>query len=79
MRSELEYRGYWIEVWTRSTMGCGRLEYLAEVRVTADSEESQTRHWAPVNGAGLMVFSLETDALEDGMRRGFAYVDALSG
>jgi hypothetical protein len=79
MRYELEYRWYWIEIRTRSTLGSGRLEYLAEVRVTADPEEARVRHWTPVNGAGLTVFRLEADALEDGMRRGFAYVDALNG
>jgi hypothetical protein len=79
MRSELEYRGYWIEVWTCSTFGCGRLEYAAEVRVTADGEETRTRHWTPVSGVEASVFPLELDALENGMRRGFAYVDALAG
>jgi hypothetical protein len=77
-RYELEYRGYWVEVYTRSRLGGAGREYAAEVRLTADPEEATRRHWTCLEGepAG---FAIEIDALEDGMRRGFAWVGAVGG
>lgn len=77
MRSEMEYSGYWVEVWVRSRLGRCGLEYAAEVRVTADSDEAARRRWMPLIVGEPPGFALEVDALENGMRRGFDYVDTL--
>jgi hypothetical protein len=77
MRSEIEYSGYWIEVWTRSCPGIGALKYAVEIRVTADPEELTVRQWTMLGYC--CDFRTEPDALEEGMRRGFAWVDAVSG
>jgi hypothetical protein len=78
-RSEFEYGGYWIEVCTRSRLGRAGLEYAAEVRMTADPEEATKRRWTSIEPGEPAGFPAEIDALEDGMRRGFAYVDAGAG
>lgn len=77
-RSEFEYRGYWIEVSTRFRLGRAGEEYAAEVRVTADAEEATRRHWTSLESepAG---FAEEVDALQEGMERGFGWVDAVAG
>jgi hypothetical protein len=77
MRSETEYNGYWVEVWTRSTMGRGGLKYAADVRVTADPVDARMRYWSALEScSGLPT---EHDALEEGMRLGFEWVDAVGG
>jgi hypothetical protein len=78
IRSEYEYRGYWVEVCTRSRLGPAGLEHAAEVRVTADPDEAPTRHWTCLEGEPVG-FPIKLDALEEGMRRGFAWVDAVVG
>jgi hypothetical protein len=77
--TELEYRGYWILVWTRSRLGGRGIEFATEVSVTADSWEVARRQWTPVSMAKPPGFKTEADALEDAKRRGFVYVDALAG
>lgn len=75
---EIEYRGYWIQVTGRShSSHVG--DYTAELRVTSDDEGAATRSWTLVDWIAEVGHDSLGLALEDGMKRGFAYVDALLG
>lgn len=77
--TEREYRGYWILVWTRPRPGGRGMEFVTEVSVTADCATVAGRQWTPVSMGEPPRFETEAEALEDAMRRGYVYVDALAG